>query len=68
LIARLKDLYMWTMARRHLCLVALGLAGVNFSVAAADLNDEQRLKAIRSAVVEAAMKSNTRVSATSCVS
>ena len=56
---------MWTMARRHLCLVALGLAGVNFSVAAADLNDEQRLKAIRSAMVEAAMKSNTRVSATS---
>ena len=56
---------MWTMARRHLCLAVWGLAGVNFSVAAADLNDEQRLKAIRSAMVEAAMKSNTRVSATS---
>ena len=32
---------------------------------AADLSSEQRLKAIREAVVEAAMKSNTRVSATS---
>jgi hypothetical protein len=57
---------MWTLSFRHLCLAALwGLAGVNFSVAAADLSAEERLKAIRSAMVEAAMKSNTRVSATS---
>ncbi len=42
-----------------------GWAGVNFSVAAADLSPEERLKAIRSAMVEVAMKSNTRVSATS---
>lgn len=39
--------------------------GVNFSVAAADLSAEERLQAIRSAIVEAALKSNTRVSATS---
>jgi hypothetical protein len=57
---------MWTLSRRHLCIAALlGWAGVNFSVAAADLSAEERLKAIRSAMVEAAMKSNTRVSATS---
>jgi hypothetical protein len=40
-------------------------AGVNFSVAAADLSAEERLQAIRAAMVDAAMKSNTRVSATS---
>lgn len=56
---------MWTFARRYLCLAALGSLGVNFSVAAADLSAEERLQAIRSAMVEAAMKSNTRVSATS---
>jgi hypothetical protein len=49
-----------------LCIVALlGMVGVNFSVAAADLSAQERLNAIRSAMVEAAMKSNTRVSATS---
>ncbi len=56
---------MWTSARRHLCLLTLCGLGVNFSVAAADLSPEERLRAIRSAMVEAAMKSNTRVSATS---
>ena len=57
---------MWTCVRQPLCLaVAWGLVGVNFSVAAADLSAEDRLKAIRSAMVDAAMKSNTRVSATS---
>ena len=57
---------MWTLSSRHLFLAALlGWAGVNFSVAAADLSAEERLKAIRSAMVEAAVKSNTRVSATS---
>jgi hypothetical protein len=56
----------WTLTRRHLCLLAgLGLAGVNFSVAAADLSAQERLQAIRAAMVDAAMKSNTRVSATS---
>jgi len=57
---------MWTLSLRRLCLAAL-LAGmgVNFSVAAADLSAQERLNAIRSAMVEAAMKSNTRVSATS---
>ena len=39
--------------------------GVNFSVAAADLSAEERLQAIRAAIVDAALKSNTRVSATS---
>ena len=57
---------MWAFSSRHLCLAAiLGCVGVNFSVAAADLSAEERLQAIRSAMVEAAMKSNTRVSATS---
>lgn len=57
---------MWTSSCRHLCIVALlGMGGVNFSVAAADLSAQERLNAIRSAMVEAAMKSNTRVSATS---
>ena len=57
---------MWILSRQRLCqLVLLGLAGVNFSVAAADLSAEERLKAIRGAMVDAAMKSNTRVSATS---
>ena len=56
---------MWTTARRTLCLLAIGMVGVNFSVAAADLSPEERLRAIRAAMVEAAMKSNTRVSATS---
>ena len=58
---------MWTLSRRHLCIATLlvGWGGVNFSVGAAELSAEERLKAIRSAMVEAAMKSNTRVSATS---
>lgn len=57
---------MWTLLSRHLCFAALlGVAGVNFSATAADLSPQERLNAIRSAMVEAAMKSNTRVSATS---
>ena len=56
---------MWMTARQTLCLFAVAMVGVNFSVAAADLSPEERLRAIRSAMVEAAMKSNTRVSATS---
>lgn len=57
---------MWIFSCRHLCLAALvSWAGVNFSATAADLSPEERLKAIRAAMVEAAMKSNTRVSATS---
>lgn len=57
---------MWTWSFRHLCLAALlGLAGVHLSTAAADLSPQERLNAIRSAMVEVAMKSNTRVSATS---
>ena len=57
---------MWTFSRAYLSsVVALALAGVNFSVGAADLSAQERLNAIRSAMVEAAMKSNTRVSATS---
>lgn len=57
---------MWTLKPRHVCFVALlGLAGVNFSATAADLSAQERLNAIRGAMVEAAMKSNTRVSATS---
>jgi hypothetical protein len=32
------------------------MVGVNFSVAAADLSAQERLNAIRSAMVEAAMK------------
>ena len=57
---------MWTSSRRYLCIATLlGMVGVNFSVAAADLSAQERLNAIRSAMVEAAMKSNTRVSATS---
>lgn len=43
----------------------MGILSVNFSLAAADLSSEDRLQAIRVALVEAAMKSNTRVSATS---
>jgi len=57
---------MWTLSFRHLCFAALlGGAGVNFSATAADLSPQERLNAIRSAMVEAAVKSNTRVSATS---
>lgn len=57
---------MWTFSRACLCsLVVLTLAGVNFSACAADLSAQERLNAIRGAMVEAAMKSNTRVSATS---
>lgn len=55
---------MRTSTCRYLCLVVWAWLGVNFSIAAADLNAEDRLKAIRNAMVEAAMKSNTRVSAT----
>lgn len=47
------------------CALALALMGVNFSASAADLSAQERLNAIRGAMVEAAMKSNTRVSATS---
>ncbi len=57
---------MWTKPRvtwSHVLILAL--AGVNFSSTAADLSAQERLNAIRSAMVEAAMKSNTRVSATS---
>lgn len=58
---------MWTWSCRPLCFAAALLSGlgVNFSVTAADLSAQERLNAIRSAMVEAAMKSNTRVSATS---
>ena len=58
---------MWISSCRRFSLLAVCLLalGVNFSVAAADLSPEERLKAIRGAMVEAAMKSNTRVSATS---
>ena len=57
---------MWTLPLRHLsCAALVGLAGVHVSVVAADLSPQERLNAIRSAMVEAAMKSNTRVSATS---
>ena len=57
---------MWTSLRGPLCIATVvAMAGVNFSVAAADLSAQERLNAIRSAMVEAAMKSNTRVSATS---
>jgi hypothetical protein len=57
---------MWTFSRACLgSLVVLTLAGVNFSACAADLSAQDRLNAIRGAMVEAAMKSNTRVSATS---
>ncbi len=53
---------------RWRCLPAallLSLSCGSVCVQAADLNPEERLKAIRNALVEAAMKSNTRVSATS---
>ncbi len=57
---------MLTPSHLRCCVVSLlSLAGVNFSLVAADFSAEDRLKAIRSAMVEAAMKSNTRVSATS---
>ncbi|MEY4726258.1 MAG: hypothetical protein RLZ36_885 [Pseudomonadota bacterium] len=57
---------MWMVCRAKLVsALVLSLAGVNFSAAAADLSAQERLNAIRSAMVEAAMKSNTRVSATS---
>jgi hypothetical protein len=58
---------MWTSLCRQLRLAAALLLalGVNFSVTAAELSAQERLDAIRSAMVEAAMKSNTRVSATS---
>ncbi len=57
---------MWTFSRACLSsLVVLILGGVNFSACAADLSAQERLNAIRGAMVEAAMKSNTRVSATS---
>ena len=57
---------MWTSSRLCLSsLVPLMMAGVNFSAEATDLSAQERLNAIRGAMVEAAMKSNTRVSATS---
>jgi hypothetical protein len=57
---------MWTVSRQRIQMLALlSMVGVNFSVAASDFSAEERLKAIRAAMVEAAMKSNTRVSATS---
>ena len=43
----------------------IGAAVWSMCAHAADLNAEERLQAIRSALVEAAMKSNTRVSSTS---
>ena len=46
-------------------LLLLCLSWGNACVLAADLGPEERLRAIRNALVEAAMKSNTRVSATS---
>jgi len=53
--------------RHWLGAVALlgALSAVVSSVCAQDLKPEQRLEAIRAALVEAAMKSNTRVSTTS---
>lgn len=54
--------------RRLACLRVALLLALSWGAAcahAADLNPEERLRAIRSALVEAAMKSNTRVSATS---
>lgn len=54
--------------RRLLCLSAALLfswSSVTVCAQTTNLNPEERLKAIRSALVEAAMKSNTRVSATS---
>ena len=57
---------MWTLFRAKLSsLLMLSLASVNFSANAADLSAQERLNAIRGAMVEAAMKSNTRVSSTS---
>ena len=58
---------MWWMTSRVklACVLALGLTGVNFSALATDLSAQERLNAIRTAMVEAAMKSNTRVSTTS---
>jgi len=45
--------------------VLTALGAIGSSVCAQDLKPEQRLEAIRAALVEAAMKSNTRVSTTS---
>ncbi len=57
---------MWTFSRRWVCsLWLLSSMGITSFVHAADLSAQERLQAIRSAMVEAAMKSNTRVSATS---
>ncbi len=57
---------MWMLFPTKLrSLLMLSLVGVNFLANAADLIAQERLDAIRGAMVEAAMKSNTRVSATS---
>ena len=58
-------MWMSSCAPSRLAVALLLGLGVNFSVAAADLSPQERLNAIRGAMVEAAMKSNTRVSATS---
>ena len=50
---------------RLLCGLVLAVGALHTAAKAAELNPEQRLQAIRQALVEAAMKSNTRVSATS---
>lgn len=50
---------------RLLCGLVLAVGALHTAAQAAELNPEQRLQAIRQALVEAAMKSNTRVSATS---
>ena len=50
---------------RVLCCFLLLQTALHLAAQAAEPNPEQRLQAIRQALVEAAMKSNTRVSATS---
>ena len=57
----LKSLRHWLGA----VVVLTALGAIGSSVCAQDLKPEQRLEAIRAALVEAAMKSNTRVSTTS---
>jgi hypothetical protein len=60
------DLLLTGLRRWFGASVALGvLCGLGVAVHAQDLKPEQRLEAIRAALVEAAMKSNTRVSTSS---
>ena len=57
-----------SLMSRWLCsavALLLSLSGVSACAQTANLNPEERLKAIRGALVEAAMKSHTRVTATS---